>query len=511
MSKHKILTPEKLAEVCRSLQKSGKKVAQCHGCFDLVHLGHIKHFEAAKKFGDVLIVSITEDKHVNKGPGRPVFGEQQRAEALAALAVVDYVTISRAATAVPLLELLRPDFYVKGQDYKNFNEDVTGEIANEKAAVERHGGQLVFTEEIRFSSSSLINSALSGNEENLDHYLKTIRERVPFKSLEALFTSIQDYTVLVVGDVILDEYQFVEPLGMASKSNTIAVRLLESELHAGGVLAVVNHIADFVKKVVLVTSYGQNAGGNYYEFIRAHLRPNVELKAFHTADRATTLKKRFIDRTFRQKIFESVEIATSPLAPADQAACLELLRAVCCDRVDLAVVADFGHGLVDAGLIDFISKQKTFLAVNAQTNSANRGFNLLTKYPRCDYFSIDREEARLATHDKEGDIRQIHLRLMAATQATYGAITLGVEGSLVRHRDQEGFAHAPVLSREIVDTTGAGDAFLSVTALLARAGATPDQMALVGNAVGAMAVKILGNKSSIKKIPLLKYIKTLLA
>jgi sugar/nucleoside kinase (ribokinase family) len=149
--------------------------------------------------------------------------------------------------------------------------------------------------------------------------------------------------------------------------------------------------------------------------------------------------------------------------------------------------------------------------VNAQTNSANRGFNLLTKYPRCDYFSIDREEARLATHDKEGDIQQIHRRLMEATRAACGAITLGVEGSLVRRRGQEGCAHAPVLSREIVDTTGAGDAFLSITSLLARAGAAPEEIAFIGNAVGAMAVKVLGNKSSIKKIPLLKYIKTLLA
>ena len=160
-------------------------------------------------------------------------------------------------------------------------------------------------------------------------------------------------------------------------------------------------------------------------------------------------------------------------------------------------------------MIPSVLDNKCFLAVNAQTNSANLGFNLLTKYKKCDFFSIDKEEARLAVHDRHADLTKVHHILMEHTSAKMGAITLGVDGSALM--DSRGNASvAPVLSREVVDTIGAGDAFLSITSLLARQGASTEELAFVGNAVGAMAVLILGNKSFIEKPSLLKYLKTLL-
>ena len=176
----------------------------------------------------------------------------------------------------------------------------------------------------------------------------------------------------------------------------------------------------------------------------------------------------------------------------------------------MILVADFGHSILDRQLVNYLAELPTFLAVNAQTNSGNNGYNLLTKYPRCDYFSIDKEEAHLAYHDKFESITVIHDFLMAHTKAKVGAITLGRNGSRVM-ADAEHFAQAPILSDEVVDTIGAGDAFLAITSLLAKVGGKPDELAFVGNTVGAMAVRILGNESFIEKTPLLKYIKTLLS
>ena len=85
----KIIALDALASITTSLKSEGKKIAHCHGCFDLMHLGHIKHFEAAKNTADVLIVTLTPDRFVNKGPGRPVFNEMHRMEAIAALQCVD--------------------------------------------------------------------------------------------------------------------------------------------------------------------------------------------------------------------------------------------------------------------------------------------------------------------------------------------------------------------------------------------------------------------------------------
>lgn len=506
--RRKILDIKELKEVIPGLKKEGKKIVQCHGCFDLLHPGHVMHFKAAKKFGDILVVSITEDIYVNKGPDRPIFNEQIRAENISAIEYVDYVTINRAPKATPAIEMIRPDFYVKGQDYKDPDEDVTGGILEEKMAVESVGGKLVFTEEVQFSSTKLINRYIDIRDDHLNAYFKQIRKNFSYDSLVSKFKEIEDYKVLVIGDIILDEYQFVLPLGKSSKAPNITAKILDSELYAGGSLAVANHISDFVKNVTLLSTYGLNNGKNYLEFIKSHLKKNVDFSGIFLPERPTVLKRRLVDKVFKFKLFEAIEIDDSEYNEVEKDLVLDTVRKLK-NQYDLIVVADFGHGLIDDDVVKELENSNIYLAVNAQTNSANKGFNLLTKYNRCDYFSIDKEEARLATHNRYADISHIHKTLMDATKARIGSITLGVHGSAVMD-DQGKAATSPALSREVVDTIGAGDAYLSVTSLLAKHGASAEEIAFVGNAVGAMAVMILGNKTYIEKPALLKYLKTLL-
>ncbi len=243
----KIYDIEELGDVISNLKKEGKKIVQCHGCFDLLHPGHVMHFKAAKNFGDILVVTITEDMYVNKGPDRPIFNEQIRAENLAAIEYIDYVAINHAPKATPAIEIIRPDYYVKGQDYKDPDEDFTGGILEEKTAVESVGGELVFTEEIQFSSSKLINKYVDIRDDHVSSYFDGARKKFSYDGIVKKFKEIEDYKVLVIGDIILDEYQFVLPLGKSSKAPNITAKSLNSELYAGGSLAVANHISDFVK------------------------------------------------------------------------------------------------------------------------------------------------------------------------------------------------------------------------------------------------------------------------
>jgi rfaE bifunctional protein nucleotidyltransferase chain/domain len=130
----------------------GKTVALAHGVFDLLHLGHVRHIEAAAREGDILILTITADRFVNKGPGRPVFTEQLRAEMLAALEFVDWVAINPHPSAEDMLRAVAPDVYVKGSEYASATDDVTGKIIAEREAVEAGGGRVVFTDDVTFSS-----------------------------------------------------------------------------------------------------------------------------------------------------------------------------------------------------------------------------------------------------------------------------------------------------------------------------------------------------------------------
>jgi rfaE bifunctional protein nucleotidyltransferase chain/domain len=147
----------------KKLKNKGEKIVLCHGCFDLMHPGHIKHFQTAKKMGNILIVTVTPDIYVDKGPNRPVFNEKLRAESIAALECVDFVAINKWPTAEETLRLLRPDIYVKGQEFESM-EDKTGKLQKEKKILKEIGAQMFYTHEIIFSSTELIKKYFKKNE-----------------------------------------------------------------------------------------------------------------------------------------------------------------------------------------------------------------------------------------------------------------------------------------------------------------------------------------------------------
>src|SRR5215831_12090892 len=191
-----------------ALVRRGRSVVQCHGVFDLLHIGHIRHFQAAKKSGQILVVTVTPDRYVNKGPHRPVFTETLRAEAIASLDCVDYVAINKWPTAVEALHLLKPDFYAKGSDYRNAESDHTGGITRERLAVEAGGGQLAFTDEITFSSSTLLNQHMPVFSTEVTEYLAGFRRKYPIDEITALLKKASSLKALVIGEAIIDEYQY---------------------------------------------------------------------------------------------------------------------------------------------------------------------------------------------------------------------------------------------------------------------------------------------------------------
>ena len=118
----------KVEELKKKLSKLKKKISLSHGVFDLIHPGHLIHFEQAKKKSDILVVSVTDDKYVNKGPGKPYFNISQRLKSLAALEIIDYVVVSEEASSVKVIQALKPNFYVKGADYVDVSKDITNKI-----------------------------------------------------------------------------------------------------------------------------------------------------------------------------------------------------------------------------------------------------------------------------------------------------------------------------------------------------------------------------------------------
>ncbi|MBK24129.1 MAG: hypothetical protein CME70_09030 [Halobacteriovorax sp.] len=163
--REKILSLEALFQKANELKETSKSLIHCHGTFDLLHPGHLKYFQEAKGLGNILVVTLTPDRFVNKGDGRPVFNEELRVESIASLEYVDFVALNNKADAVDLLTKLKPNIYVKGSDYKNHEDDPTGMISYEVQAVEENGGKVHYTNGIRFSSTDLINKYFISKKE----------------------------------------------------------------------------------------------------------------------------------------------------------------------------------------------------------------------------------------------------------------------------------------------------------------------------------------------------------
>ncbi|HAV42791.1 TPA: D-glycero-beta-D-manno-heptose 1-phosphate adenylyltransferase, partial [bacterium] len=145
----KIKTIEELREILQALKDKGKRVVFTNGCFDILHIGHIRYLMGAKDYGDVLVVAINSDSSVQKIKGdlRPLVTQQERAEVLASLEAVDYVTIFEEPDPLCTILTLRPDVLVKGGDYKM--EEVIG-----REVVEAGGGEVRIIPEIKGASTT---------------------------------------------------------------------------------------------------------------------------------------------------------------------------------------------------------------------------------------------------------------------------------------------------------------------------------------------------------------------
>lgn len=506
MNTKKILALPELAARSRQLHAEGKRIVLCHGTFDLMHNGHIRYLQRAKQEGDVLLVTITSDAYVNKGPGRPVFNEQLRAENIAALACVDFVAINHAISAVQVLHDIQPNIYAKGSDYRSHGDDITGNIALEQAAVEAHGGHIFYTDEVTFSSSNLLNSHFEIFPPEVKKFLKNFRDRWPEKEIRKMISSLSDLKVLVVGDAIIDQYHYTTPLGQTGKGSFLSVQFQSEEQFAGGSIAVANHIAGFAQSVTLLTGLGSI--DSHETFIREKLHNNVKPVFFTFADAPTVTKRRFVDSDLT-KLFEIYLFKENAVSGDTEKLICQWLEANI-ESYDVVVVPDFGNGFITRAMIDIFSSKAKFLAVNTQINSGNRGYHVINRYPRADFVSLNEPELRLAAHNRSDSLEMVSEKIGGLINAKQLAVTRGAKGVMMYDRNNKVFHNIPALATKVIDRVGAGDAFLSIAGLCAAKGLDAQVAAFVGSVAAAMDVQIVCNREPINPVDLNKYVSTLL-
>jgi len=245
----KILTGQSLVKHLKNTYPEAK-IGMCHGVFDVLHSGHIYHFKQAAALVDVLIVSITSDKYVNKGPGRPVNTLKDRIAAIAGIEYVDFVIASDFASSENNLNLIKPNIYFKGNDYRGDlnkdNVDMAGNLQAEIDSLSSYGGQIFLTSEPVKSSSAIINEMknYTAEEQKIIEHVKSFFSNKP---IYELIREIEDKRILLLGEIILDEYVFTESLGKSGKHPLVAEKEVGRKQFFGGVIPLIHTFTSFLK------------------------------------------------------------------------------------------------------------------------------------------------------------------------------------------------------------------------------------------------------------------------
>lgn len=504
--KKKIVTIKELKQIIDKL-RNRKNIVHCHGVFDLLHIGHIKHFQKAKSFGDILIVSITSDENVNKAPGRPKFNDKLRSEAVASIQCVDYVVVSNDATPLKIINIIKPNFYCKGNDYKNNKLDITGNISKESRLVKKYGGKIIYTNEISFSSSNLINSYLSNYSKDQTKNLANIKKKYNFTKINNLINNFEKIKVLVIGELIIDEYVFSEAVGKSGKEPMLTLREMFSEKYLGGAAVVARHISTFCNKITLISMIGQNQEDN--SFIKKNISKNVNVKLIKKNKSPTILKKRFIEHLSKNKILGVYKINDNPLEKQDEIKLQKLINQEI-KKHDLVIVSDYGHGFLSKKCIKLILDKSKFLAVNSQINSFNIGLHGIRNYKNLDCVIINEKEMRYELRSRDGDIKKLTTQLCKEQKIKKLIVTRGTDGAIMYDNKIKTFFSSAAYSDKSLDKVGSGDAMLAIISLCLKQNLDQDLSLFISSIAGALAVASIGNKNHITKQQILRSLENLL-
>jgi len=483
---------QSLLAIRAAARAQGKTIVHCHGCFDIVHPGHIQHLQFAKSLGDILVVSVSSDSHVNKGPDRPLIPDDLRAASVAALECVDVVYINPSPTAVELLEQIRPDVYVKGREYEG-NHDPR--FLAERDLVVRNGGRVVFSSgEVVYSSTALI-GAIGRTDRFNDEKVTRLRDRYDLSTvhLQNLLQRSRDLRVVVVGDYLLDRYHFCDATGVAGEGPMLSLRSLQTQDYDGGAGVIALHLAGLGARPTLISAL---ADDDLSRQISMRLRGSgVDLQCYQGRREVATKHRYLVDQN---KLFKVDE---GQAAPADtQLEGLLAARILSVAEGAAAVVfADFGYGVITASLLDRILPELRKQVPVLTADVSGRQSNLL-RFRDVDLLCPTEREVREAQHDFSNGLGAVVWNLLNSTAAKQAIITLGKQGLVTFDRNDRSMAdrlhseYLPALAPHAIDTLGCGDALLATSSLILAAGGSLQAAAFLGSIAAAIEAQEIGNQ-----------------
>ena len=481
----KILSLDQLIEIRRGLSVQGQTLVQCHGCFDIVHPGHIRHLRFAAAQGDRLIVSITADAFVNKGPGRPMFSDELRSENLAALEFVDWVYIHRKPTAVELLAEIKPDVYIKGAEYA---QNTDQRFVEERSVVESNNGRVVFSSgEVVFSSTSIVEtiqqvSRADPGAESLEMLSKS--HDLSTSGIGRRIEKAKSKKVLVLGETIVDTYTQCHWPEIADEHPMLSLCPISAERYDGGAAIVARHLAAHGMHPVLCTPIPLCEESS--RLIARLESDGVEVVSFDIGKEIPE-KNRFI--VGRDKVMKLDRTSRMDLNDRQRADVVGAVQGI--NDLDAAILTDFGLGFFKHGLIDDVCQvlKNRVELIMGDVSGVQSG---LLSMSGINILCPSETELRHALNDSDSSVADLAAKLIEITNASVVVVTLAHDGLLILGRDLVPVL-IPALSRDPVDVLGCGDALLASMCVSLLGGGGVVESAYAGSVAAAVAGSVLGN------------------
>ena len=486
--RHKIKTPEELRQLLGAPPRK-KKVIMCHGVFDVVHPGHVRHLIFAKSKADVLVASLTSDAHINKGIYRPHVPQDLRAFNIAAFEMVDYVVIDERATPLENLQIIQPDFFAKGYEYTSTG-DINPRTREELEVVEAYGGELIFTPgDIVYSSSALMN--LAAPDLRVEKLLMLMeREKISFDDLRHTLDNFGGKHVHVAGDTIVDSYTHCAMIGGQTKTPTMSVLFEKKVDFIGGAAVVAEHMRAAGAHVVFSTVLGNDSLGEFV--LNGLAKSGVECMPVVDKTRPTVNKNAIVTGGYRLIKIDTLDNRSISDRVLDQ-----ITRQVSETKTDAVVYSDFRHGIFNRRTIPrFIEALPNGVFKVADSQVASRWGNI-TDFRGFDLITPNEREARFALGDQDSGIRPLASSLYDAAQCKLLVLKLGERGVLTcrssDHVALDSFFVMDSFVKSVVDAVGAGDALLAYSTLAMLAGGSPVVATILGNLAAACECEFDGN------------------
>jgi rfaE bifunctional protein kinase chain/domain len=481
--RHKVKTVEEVAALIGPFPRDAK-VIMCHGVFDVVHPGHVRHLAYAKSKADILVASLTADKHIAKGVYRPHVPEAIRAHNLAAFEMVDYVIVDHEAKPLANLARLQPDYFAKGFEY--VSGGLPPATQEELEIVQGYGGDVIFTPgDVVLSSSKLIELALPNLR--IEKLLQLMREAgIDFDALRQTLGRLNGFRIHVVGDTIVDSFTRTTLIGGQTKTPTFSVLYQGREDFVGGAGIVARHLKAAGASVVFSTVLGNDEMGRMVE--EQLTEAGIELNIITDPTRPTTNKNAIVAGGYRLLKIDTVDNRSISTAIQNR-----LVETVSGTKADAVIFSDFRHGIFNRATIPVLAEALPRGALKvADSQVATRWGNILD-FQGFDIITPNEREARFALGDQDSGVGRLAGDLLRAANAELLFLKLGERGLFTIQKPGDRYFSIDSFCENVVDAVGAGDALLAYGVLSYLATGSATISAILGAMAAARECEVDGN------------------